>query len=113
MSLCVPPRTRQLSLLLPSAAVSQRDGGAEVPADPITRPTNQACESTNAHRHWCRVCGGGRAEGEGKIRPMLVFSENEAEMSRFEHVKPALCDGVAGPRRHEGASRNRYASMNE
>lgn len=63
VTLC--PAAREASLFsAPSAAVSQRDGAAQLPADPITRPTNQACESTSAHRHRCRVCGG-RGDGRG------------------------------------------------
>lgn len=52
VTLC--PATHAASLLSAPSAVSERDGG-KVPADPITRPTSQACESANAHRRGCRV----------------------------------------------------------
>lgn len=54
VTLC--PATHAASLFSAPSAVSERDGG-KVPADPITRPTSQACKSTNAHRRRCRVWG--------------------------------------------------------
>lgn len=68
VTLC--PATHAASLFSAPSAVSERDGG-KVPADPITRPTSQACESTNAHRRRCRVWGGGGAGGP--IRPVSSF----------------------------------------
>lgn len=47
VTLC--PATCTASLFSAPSAVSERDDG-KVPADPIMRPTSQACESTNAHR---------------------------------------------------------------
>lgn len=64
-----PPRARPVPSSAPSAADAS---GTQVPADPITRPTNQACESTNAHRHRCRDCAGG-GEGRGGDGDFVFF----------------------------------------